>query len=97
MELKFTQTMNSVVQLDKFMKILKFEILSEGDIVDRVEGNVVYVRKSNGSYVVYTLNAKDPSFMDFDVFVIQKGDGFISMNANADLSDLDKINEVDNA
>ncbi|HCF6137629.1 hypothetical protein ACSBR8_28145 [Pseudomonas aeruginosa] len=78
------------------MKILKFEILSDGDIVDRIENNVVHVRKANGAYVVYTLKTEDPSFMDFDVFVVQKGDGFISMNSSADLSDLDKINEVGN-
>jgi hypothetical protein len=76
------------------MKILRFEILSDGDIVERVDDNVVHVRKANGAYVVYTLNSNDPTSMDFDVFVVQKGDGFISMNASADLSDLDKINEV---
>lgn len=78
------------------MKILKFEILSEGDTVDRVDENKVHVRKANGTYIVYTLRTENPSFMDFDVFVVQKGDGFISMNASADLSDLDKIHEVSN-
>jgi hypothetical protein len=78
------------------MKILQFEILSEGDVVDRVDNNTVHVRKSNGTYVVYTLRNENPGFMDFDVFVIKKGDGFISMNASADLSDLDKINEASN-
>lgn len=78
------------------MKILKFDILSEGDTVEHVEGNVVHVRKANGSYFVYTLHTQDPGFLDFDVFAIQKGSGFISMNANADLSDLDEISGVDN-
>lgn len=78
------------------MKILQFEILSEGDIVERVIDNNVHVRKTDGTYVVYTLHTKDPSFLDFDVFVVRKGDGFISMKADADLSDLDKINEASN-
>jgi hypothetical protein len=78
------------------MNILQFEILSEGDVVDHVDHNTVHVRKGDGTYIVYTLNTKDPSFMDFDVFAIKKGDGFISMKANADLSDLDKINGVGN-
>jgi len=72
------------------MKILNFEILSEGDIVEHVVDNKVHVRKSNGTYIVYTLHTDNPEFMDFDVFVVQKGDGFISAKLNADLSDLDK-------
>ncbi|WP_438280395.1 hypothetical protein [Pseudomonas alabamensis] len=76
------------------MKILKVEILSEGDSVDRVEGNIVHVRKADGSYFVYTLHTEDPSFLDFDVLAIKKGSGFISMNASADLSDLDDIRGV---
>ncbi|EIH0504547.1 TPA: hypothetical protein N6278_004508 [Escherichia coli] len=39
---------------------------------------------------MYTLHTENPEFMDFDVFVVQKGDGFISTKLNADLSDLDK-------
>ncbi|HDL6888255.1 TPA: hypothetical protein ACPTCW_004196 [Yersinia enterocolitica] len=72
------------------MKILNFEILSDGDIVERIIDNKVHVRKNNGAYIVYTLHTDNPEFMDFDVFVVQKGDGFISTKLNADLSDLDK-------
>ncbi|WP_413699095.1 hypothetical protein ACLKMH_16325 [Psychromonas sp. KJ10-10] len=72
------------------MKILNFKILSEGDIVEKVEANQVHVRKEDGTYIVYTLHTDNPQFMEFDAFVIQKGEGFIAIKDNADLSDLDK-------
>lgn len=72
------------------MKILNFKILSEGDIVEKVEANQVHVRKEDGTYIVYTLHTDNPQFMEFDAFVIQKGEGFISIKENADLADLDK-------
>ena len=72
------------------MKILNFEILSDGDIVEHIDDNKVHVRKSNGAYIVYTLHIDNPEFLDFDAFVVQKGDGFISAKFNAELSDLDK-------
>lgn len=78
------------------MKILNFEILSDGDVVENIIGNQVHVRKTSGTYIVYTLHLENPELMDFDVFVVQKGDGFISAKLNADLSDLDKTLGVQN-
>ncbi len=78
------------------MKILNFEILNDGDVVEKVDHDQVHVRKKNGSYIVYTLHTENPEFMDFDAFVIQKGDGFLSVKDNAELSDLDKTLENNN-
>lgn len=75
------------------MKILQFEILAEDDIVERVENEKVHVRKKDGTYLIYTLHTENPEILDFDVFVIKKGEGLLSIKANADLSDLDKALE----
>lgn len=76
------------------MKILNFEILGEDDVVERVENEKVHVRKKDGTYIVYTLHTQNPELLDFDAFIIKKGDGFLSIKANAELSDLDKALEV---
>ena len=77
------------------MKILSFDILAADDVVERVENEQVHVRKKDGTYIVYTLHTENPEFLDFDAFIIKKGDGFLSLKDNADLSDLDSALERD--
>ncbi|EPI9087743.1 hypothetical protein ACTBT5_003143 [Yersinia enterocolitica] len=77
------------------MKILNFEILTDGDVVEYVKDNQVHVRRADGTYIVYTLHTDKPDFMEFDAFIIKKGTGFISLKQNADLSDLDNCLETE--
>lgn len=74
------------------MKILRFEILDEDDVVEKVENNHIHVRKKNGAYIVYqlVLNEAD-QVVDFNVLCVMKGAGFIHAIDDADIEDLAEV------
>lgn len=71
------------------MDILKFEIIDDGDVVDKVEDNKIYIRKNNGDYAVFTLKLDESGdCVDFSVFIVAKGAGSFELLKDADLNDL---------
>lgn len=76
------------------MNIIKFKILGEGDVVEKVENNDVHVRKANGKYVVYKMHKVEDedtgvTVCSFDAFIITSGIGAFEVVIDADLDDLE--------
>lgn len=71
------------------MRITELKILSDGDVVDKVEDNKVYVRGQDSSYYIYSFNLDEAdNIIDYDVMIVKKGSGIIKLNLDADLNDL---------
>lgn len=84
----------TIILLGGNMKITQLKILNDGDIVDKVEGNNIFVRGKDSNYYIYTFTLdENQSAIEYDVMVIKKGGGAIKINLDADLNDLKEAKE----
>lgn len=77
------------------MKITELKILGDGEVVDKVEENRVYVRGKDSNYYIYSFKIDEGNnIIEYDVTIIKKGGGSIKVDLDGDLNDLKEAKGV---